>query len=1285
MMAMTRYLAFLLVMTLTACGGGSTDPEVPKQGSAPQAVIKKTTPGKIYTQQLVEYDGSYSVYADAPIVSYQWQSGDQLQQGALASFSYPSPGTYVVSLEVTDSDGLSGQAVYYQEVYQETVGGQNQAPTAVITNPPSQVKVGQTVVFDGSNSVDPDGEVVSYQWSIEGKLYTGATASHRFDNLGQFSVSLTVTDDLGDSAVTQHSIKVVSDDVVEPLEVVISASDDVVEQGESLTFSAISGSDSITEYHWTVDGTTAGSSATLSYTFNKLGMIPVQLEVSDEQGRKASASITIEVKDKGTPAPELKLSLSPSSTQRIQTGSSLQFDASASSGAAPLGFVWDKGETTSKITRSFPNPGNFQVCVTVSDALQRSAQQCVDVQVSAPVVEPTTTVVYYRGDHTHIYYWLMQPEQAEVAWPGKMMEVLGDGWYRYDFGGLVDSGNVIFNQSGNAQTGDLTFNSATPCYQNNNWVSMAECEIQDNQAPVVEASPEAGNYAQSQLQVTLTAIDQDPNAKIYYTTDGTAPSTASALYTSPISISDKGAGVDAVIKAIGLDEAGNLSEVYSFEYRLNEDVVAPVISASPEPGHYQEPVTVTLSAMDNIDGKVDVYYTLNGEVATANSTRYSAPIHIDQTTTVNVYAVDSAGNAVFNSLRYRIGDSVARTDFREETVYFLLTTRFYDGAQQNNVNNWDDGKAGNPASDPAWRGDFTGLIEKLDYIKALGFSAIWINPPVKNVSGYDYHGYHAVNMAEIDPRFDANGDGSAMDEYQALIDAVHAKDMKIIQDVVLNHTSNFGEENLFPMFQQDSSGSYIGLSSPVYDDNTAYHDADLLTPNDFLNGVAGGNYAGLTPEQQYGKRIEAMKEDHNDTGHIYHHEKNLSWNSYQIQTGQIAGDCVDLNTENPVVIQYLIDTYNQYIDMGVDGFRVDTVKHIPRLMFNEYFVPAFKERGGENFYIVGEVCARYHGRWSEGVPAISPSFYTWKETENWATGDMATNAASSEAHFTRYQSDFTPPVNGTPNHKLDGNNYHTPDWSLRSGMDQIDFGMHWAFKDAHSAFNVAMSYDDDYNDATWNMTYVDSHDYAPDTSPENQRFAGSQETWAENLSLMFTFRGIPTLYYGSEIEFKKGKVIDVGPNAPLDETGRAYFGDHLEGSVVASDFGEYTASGEVANTLNYPLAQHIIALNKLRRAVPALQKGQYSTDGVSGGLAFKRRYTGEGVDSFVIVAISDGASFTNIPNGKYVDVVTGDVMQVSGGSANVSVSGRGNLRAYVLDLPSSPAPGKVSDQGPYLN
>ncbi|MDS0524658.1 alpha-amylase family glycosyl hydrolase [Clostridium sp. SHJSY1] len=605
-----------------------------------------------------------------------------------------------------------------------------------------------------------------------------------------------------------------------------------------------------------------------------------------------------------------------------------------------------------------------------------------------------------------------------------------------------------------------------------------------------------------------------------------------------------------------------------------------------------------------------------------------------------------------------------RTDFRDESIYFVMTSRFYDGDTSNNVHCWDDAKAGNPDSDPAWRGDFKGLIEKLDYIKALGFSAIWITPVVENASGYDYHGYHAINFSKVDSRYESEGAS-----YQDLINAAHAKGLKIVQDIVLNHTGNFGEENLFPLFRKNRTLKDIA-------ENLIKVDVDGKLPS---------NYNSLTPAEQYQARIAAMKEDMKDTKYIYHHEKSLSWEGYTVQTGQIAGDCVDLNTENPEVSKYLIDSYNKYIDMGVDAFRIDTVKHISRLTLNKEFIPAFKSRGGSNFFMFGEVASRYRQVWNNNIPAISTPFYTWKETKDYPWATLADRSNSTLQHWNDNQQASSQPTSN--NHLLNGNTYHTPDNSIRSGLDVIDFPMHWNFNNARDAYNVAVDGDKWYSDATWNVTYVDSHDYAPDGAPENQRFAGAQDTWAENLNLMFTFRGIPTIYYGSEIEFMKGAPIDVGPNAPLSTTGRAYFGDKIQGDVTVNDFAQYSgATGTMKDTLNYPLSKHIQRLNLLRRKIPALRKGEYSIEGVSGNMAFKKRYTNasEGVDSFVLISITDGATFSNIPNGKYVDAITGETKNITNGTLTTSSVGKGNMRVYVLDLPSNGAPGKVGENGAYL-
>ena len=237
--------------------------------------------------------------------------------------------------------------------------------------------------------------------------------------------------------------------------------------------------------------------------------------------------------------------------------------------------------------------------------------------------------------------------------------------------------------------------------------------------------------------------------------------------------------------------------------------------------------------------------------------------------------------------------------------------------------------------------------------------------------------------------------------------------------------------------------------------------------------------------------------------------------------------------------------------------------------------------------------------------------------------------------------------------------------------------MHWNFQYARDAFGVAVGNDQYYNDATFNVTYVDSHDYGPD-GIEKVRYNMGTSAWKENMSLIFTFRGVPCIYYGSEIEFQAGKTIDEGPNLALKDSGRAYFGDHLEGTVTATGFGSYTASGEVQNTLNSTLSKHLQMLNKIRLKVPALRRGQYTTSGCSGSMSFIRRYTVGNVDSLACVAISSGSTFSNLPSGTYVDLVSGNRTTVNSGSLTANVSGQGSIAIYVLENSSTGTLGKIS-------
>lgn len=581
-----------------------------------------------------------------------------------------------------------------------------------------------------------------------------------------------------------------------------------------------------------------------------------------------------------------------------------------------------------------------------------------------------------------------------------------------------------------------------------------------------------------------------------------------------------------------------------------------------------------------------------------------------------------------------------RDDFRDESIYFVMTTRFYNGDKSNDARCWD-GK-NNAADDPEWRGDFKGLIEKMEYIKALGFTAIWITPVVKNASGYDYHGYHAINHKQVDPRYESE-DVKFID----VIKEAHKRDMKIVLDIVLNHTCNFGEENLYPLYKK-KSGDY------TYD-GMVLNDKSLV--KDGYETMDGGN--------QFRTRVESMKDDTYDKNQIYHNEKHCEWEQYSVQTGQMADDCVDLNTENPTVANYLVEAYGEFIRMGVDAFRIDTMKHISRLTFNNYYFPAFQEFakkcGNPNFHMFGEVCTRVREVWNKGVAAISCPFYSWKESKKYSWGDTITNLASAEKNYNDNSSTTGQPE--SKNYLLNDNlSYRKTDYSMYNHTSVIDFPMHWNFQYARDAYNVAVGSDKYYNDATYNVVYVDSHDYAPDCIAE-ERYNMGTDAWKENMSLMFTFRGVPCIFYGSEMEFQKGKPIDKGPTIALKDSGRAYYGDNLEGTVKATDFGKYTASGTVNSTLNKTLSKHLQMLNKIRLQVPALRRGQYKS---VGEMAFIRRYTSESTDSIACVTISHGQTFTGLPGGTYKDLVSGNSVTISNnGSLTASVSGQGNLAVYV--------------------
>ena len=297
------------------------------------------------------------------------------------------------------------------------------------------------------------------------------------------------------------------------------------------------------------------------------------------------------------------------------------------------------------------------------------------------------------------------------------------------------------------------------------------------------------------------------------------------------------------------------------------------------------------------------------------------------------FAATSAATTATNSASLKL--HVPSPDWRDQIIYFLVTDRFNDGDPANN-----DLGAGeyDPTSNAKYNGgDLKGVEQKLDYIKGLGATAIWITPPVANqwwdpqVQFSGFHGYWAENFMAVDRHLGTLGD------YQRLSHAIHTAGMYLVQDIVVNHTGNFF--------------SYQGSWDAR---DPAKHFA--LNP---------GSQPVQAPSQWPFSLNDARNPDHRRAG-IYHWTPNVVDFSdpKQEMNFQMSG-LDDINTENPLVRQVLRESYGYWIkEVGVDAFRVDTAFYVPASYFADFMYSrdprhpgmanVARATGRNDFHVFGE-------------------------------------------------------------------------------------------------------------------------------------------------------------------------------------------------------------------------------------------------------------------------------------------------------------------------------------------
>ena len=314
----------------------------------------------------------------------------------------------------------------------------------------------------------------------------------------------------------------------------------------------------------------------------------------------------------------------------------------------------------------------------------------------------------------------------------------------------------------------------------------------------------------------------------------------------------------------------------------------------------------------------------------------------------------------------------AAADYRQrlpqdEVIYFVLPDRFENADPKNDRG----GLRGGPLQtgfDPTHKGfyhggDLKGLTRRLPYIQQLGATAIWVGPifknkPVQGGPGREssgYHGYWITDFTQVDPHLGTN------DDFKALVDAAHARGMKVYMDIIANHTADVIQ------YRECRVGTDC-----VYRDRAAF-------PYQRRGGVAGRainpgflgdqvrtteNFARLTdPSYAYSPYVPPAEANVkvpawlNDVT-LYHNRGDTTFRNESSTSGDFSG-LDDLMTENPRVVAGMIDIFGGWIDrFGVDGFRIDTARHV-NPEFWQRFVPAMQARaaarGIPNFHIFGEV------------------------------------------------------------------------------------------------------------------------------------------------------------------------------------------------------------------------------------------------------------------------------------------------------------------------------------------
>ena len=335
----------------------------------------------------VSFDSSASAAASGGrITAYSWDFGDgSTGTGSNPSHTYSSPGRYTVALTVTDELGMPSTTT----THTVTVDA---APTASFAASPNPATLGPAVAFDARGSSDSLGTITAYSWDFgDGSTGSGATTTHAYQTPGHYTITLTITNDAGQTATVNHSVTV---DAAPSSSFSVSPS--AARTDAPVSFNAGSSSDTvgtIVAYTWNFGDGASASGLTASHTYASPGSYMVALTVTNDAGQTATSTQTVTV----YAPPSASFSVAPASAL---PGAAVNFNAGASSdpGGAITGYSWSFGDGATAngpgASHAYLRPGTYTVTLTVAGSLGLATSTSHTVTVNPP---PLSARVSTRG------------------------------------------------------------------------------------------------------------------------------------------------------------------------------------------------------------------------------------------------------------------------------------------------------------------------------------------------------------------------------------------------------------------------------------------------------------------------------------------------------------------------------------------------------------------------------------------------------------------------------------------------------------------------------------------------------------------------------------------------------------------------------------------------------------------------------------------------------------------------------------------------------------------------